>query len=124
VPRLPVDGNKVVEHRITLGTKERQMLESALIGYNFNRISTPIVAGVSDVSFMLVVASLLTAFFPNIVIPTGVEQVDEITKAIVDGIRQAGADGFGGLEYGLGPIDTPRSLANLLIELLGGNLDE
>ena len=123
MPRLPVDGNKVVEHRITLGTKERQMLETALFGYNFNKISTPIVAGVSDVSFMLVVASLLTAVFPSIVIPTGLNQVDDIMKAILDGIKQAREDDFGGLEYGLGPIDTPRSLAKLLIQMLGGDVE-
>jgi len=27
VPRLPVDGKKVIEHRITFGTKERTILE-------------------------------------------------------------------------------------------------
>ena len=113
-----------MEHRITLGTKERQMLESALLGYNFNKITTPIVAGVSDVSFMLVVASILTAFFPNIVIPTGVNQVDDIMKAILDGIQQAREDDFGGLAYGLGPIDTPRSLAKILFESLGWDFPE
>ena len=124
MPRLPVDGKKVIEHRITLGTKERQMLESALLGYNFNKISTPIVAGVSDVSFMLVVASVASILFPNIVIPTGVEQADEVSKAILDGIKQAREDGFGGFEFGLGPIDTPRSLAKLLVEALGWDVNE
>ena len=28
MPRLPVDGKKVVEHRITFGTKERDLIES------------------------------------------------------------------------------------------------
>ena len=27
MPRLPVDGKKVIEHRITFGTKERDLLE-------------------------------------------------------------------------------------------------
>lgn len=27
LPRLPVDGKKVIEHRITFGTKERDLLE-------------------------------------------------------------------------------------------------
>ena len=94
------------------------------MGYNFNKITTPIVAGVSDVSFMLVVASILTAFFPNIVIPTGVNQVDDIMKAILDGIQQAREDDFGGLAYGLGPIDTPRSLAKILFESLGWDFPE
>jgi hypothetical protein len=124
MPRLPVDGTKVREIRVTMGTKERELLESAITAFQFNRISTPIVAGMSDVSFMVVVGSILTAFFPQIVIPTGVEQVGEIIEAIVNGIKQAREEGFGGLEYGLGPIDTPRSLVELIIQLLGGDSDQ
>ena len=97
MPRLPVDGTKVREIRVTMGTKERELLESAITAFQFNRISTPIVAGMSDVSFMVVVGSILTAFFPQIVIPTGVEQVGEIIEAIVNGIKQAREEGFGGL---------------------------
>tara|TARA_R100001443_G_scaffold107039_1_gene116677 strand:+ start:504 stop:806 length:303 start_codon:yes stop_codon:yes gene_type:complete len=100
------------------------MVESALMGYNFNKVATPVVAGMSDISFMLVVGSILTIFFPNIVIPTGVDQVDEIIKAIITGIKQAREEGFGDLEFGLGPIDTPRSLAKLLYELIGRDAPE
>lgn len=64
------------------------MVESALMGYNFNRVATPVVAGMSDVSFMLVVAGLMSAIFPEIIIPKGIEQADEIIDAIVQGIQQ------------------------------------
>jgi len=50
LPRKPVD--HVVEHRITFGKKERELLDSALVGYQFNRIGTPIVSLLSDVSAM------------------------------------------------------------------------
>jgi len=122
LPRAKSDS--YVTHRIELGVKEREMVESALMGYNFNKVATPVVAGMSDISFMLVVGSILTIFFPNIVIPTGVDQVDEIIKAIITGIKQAREEGFGDLEFGLGPIDTPRSLAKLLYELIGRDAPE
>jgi len=58
MPRLPVDGKKVIEHRITFGTKEREILESAAFGYQFNQISDPIIALISDVSAMTFLTSL------------------------------------------------------------------
>jgi len=122
LPRAKSDS--YVTHRIELGVKEREMVEAALMGYNFNRVATPVVAGMSDVSFMLVVGSILTIFFPNIVIPSGVDQVDEIIKAIITGVEQAREEGYGGLSEGLGPFDTPRSLAKLLYEMIGVDLPE
>jgi hypothetical protein len=86
MPRLPVDGKKVIEHRITFGTKERDMLESALAGYQFNKVATPVVAGMSDVSFMITLAGLLTYFFPDIVVPTAAESAGEVVDAIKDGV--------------------------------------
>jgi len=59
--RLPVDGKKVIEHRITLGTKERQMVESYVNSKNFNQIITPAVAALSDVSFVLLVGGFLAS---------------------------------------------------------------
>jgi len=53
MPRLPVDGKKVVEHRLTLGTKERQLLDQATFSYSANRWMTPILAALSDGTFML-----------------------------------------------------------------------
>lgn len=88
MPRLPVDGKKVVEHRITFGTKEREFIEGAIAAYQFNRVTTPIVAGMSDVSFMVVLAGILTAIYPEIIIPTGVSTIDEIIDAIIQGIKQ------------------------------------
>ena len=62
MPRLPVDGKRVVEHRITFGTKERDMMESALGAFQFNRIANPIVAAFSDVSFIVFVGGILAAY--------------------------------------------------------------
>ena len=38
MPRLPVDGNKVVEHRITLGTYEREQLNRFVDGMQVRNI--------------------------------------------------------------------------------------
>ena len=88
MPRLPVDGKKVIEHRITLGTKERELLDSAVNAFQFNQIATPSVALMSDVSGMIVFASALAIFFPDIVIPTGEASMDEVTNAINTGIKE------------------------------------
>ena len=45
--------------RIEMGTKERQMFEDALIGYQVKSIGTPLVALLSDVSAM---SLLITAY--------------------------------------------------------------
>ena len=89
MPRLPVDGKKVIEHRITFGTKERDMLEGALGGYQFNKVATPVVAGMSDVSFMITLAGILAIYFPAIVIPTGKETMEEIIQAITQGVQDS-----------------------------------
>ena len=43
MPRLPVDGKKVIEHRITLGTKEREIFDhiSTSIRINSNIMTDP-----------------------------------------------------------------------------------
>ena len=38
MPRLPVDGKKVVEHRITFGTKERDLLQDISTSYRIQAI--------------------------------------------------------------------------------------
>jgi len=62
MPRLPVDGKKVIEHRITFGTKERELLDSYVFGNQFNQISDPIIKLISDVSAMTFLTSLYLAF--------------------------------------------------------------
>ena len=57
---------EIIRHEIVLGRSEREMLDGFLMAQNFNRVSTPIVAGLSDASFVLTVATLLAVFFPGI----------------------------------------------------------
>ena len=60
MPRAKADN--VVIHRIEFGGKERELLEGATAAWQFNRISTPIVAALSDVSFLVFVGGLLAAY--------------------------------------------------------------
>ena len=92
MPRLPVDGKRVIEHRITFGTKEREMLDSALTGYQFNRVATPIVAGLSDVTFMLTITAILGYYFPKIVIPSANTPIEEVLQNLQTGIKESLAD--------------------------------
>ena len=39
MPRLPVDGKKVIEHRITLGSKERMLLQDAVTSYRIDAMT-------------------------------------------------------------------------------------
>lgn len=85
MPRAKADN--VVIHRIEFGGKERELLEGALVAFQFNRVSTPIVAGMSDVSFMLTLGALLTFFYPDIVLPKAEDGMDAVSEAIITGIK-------------------------------------
>ncbi len=58
-PRLPVDGKKVIEHRISLSGVEREQLENFVMGVNFRNVMTPVVDLLSDVSAMAFLISML-----------------------------------------------------------------
>jgi len=87
MPRLPVDGKRVIEHRITFGTKERDMIDSALASYQFNRVATPTVDLMKDVSGMTVFASILIALGVPIILPVE-EGMEAVTTAIGDGLQK------------------------------------
>ena len=69
MPRLPVDGSKVIEHRITLGGKERQILESAMTAYSFRNVATPVVTAVNDNTTLLLLAALVGVAIPTHLLP-------------------------------------------------------
>jgi len=50
--------DKVIEYRISLQDKEREILESAIGAYQVNRIMTPIVTLMNDVTGMIVLLTL------------------------------------------------------------------
>ena len=99
MPRLPVDGNKVVEHRITLGTFERQQVERFIDGMQIKNIGTGIGAATDPVEAVFsttlgtiggvfFVAWGLKRFFDiDVPIPTDLEDVTEGWNAILSAIQ-------------------------------------
>ena len=75
MPRLPVDGKKVQELRITMGEKERMLAEDLISSIRINQISTPLVDLLKDVTGTATVALLIGYVFPNFLInnATGLE---------------------------------------------------
>ncbi len=56
MPRKPT--TEVIEHRITFGQKERNLLDTVVASYGFNRVSSPLIALLSDVSAMAFLTTL------------------------------------------------------------------
>tara|TARA_R110002020_G_scaffold257740_2_gene471400 strand:- start:19 stop:408 length:390 start_codon:yes stop_codon:yes gene_type:complete len=54
--------DQVIRHEIVLGRSERDLLDSALMAYGFNRVATPTVALLSDVSAMSIVLTALGTY--------------------------------------------------------------
>jgi len=113
-----------VVHRITLGTKERHLLEDMVNSTSFNKIAEPVVAGMSDVSFMLTVGAIIAIWFPNIVLPDLMDATtDKVVKAIDKGVQEAVKDPLlappaaaFGIRFGSWATDLLKELLNLPAE--------
>lgn len=119
MPRLPVDGKKVQELRITFGTKEREMIESAVTGYAFNRVATPTVSLLSDVSALTAFAGILE--MTGIIDITGwVKEntwFDEIYGGIIAGV-------YASYEEIMAAAENARDLYNEGLEILEDPIGE
>jgi hypothetical protein len=54
--------DQVIRHEIVLGRSERELVEGALVAYQVNRIATPTVALLSDVSAMSIILTALATY--------------------------------------------------------------
>jgi len=54
--------DQVIRHEIVFGRSERELIEGALVAYQVNRIATPAVALLSDVSAMSIVLTALGTY--------------------------------------------------------------
>ena len=52
---------QVIRHEIILGRKEKEMVDSALSAYAFNRVSTPVIDLLNDVTGLTAFFSILAA---------------------------------------------------------------
>ena len=55
--------NQVIRHEIVLGRSERELISDGLLAYQVNRISTPLVALISDVSAMSLILGGLATYY-------------------------------------------------------------
>tara|TARA_Y100000361_G_scaffold153632_1_gene175979 strand:- start:770 stop:1558 length:789 start_codon:yes stop_codon:yes gene_type:complete len=98
MPRLPVDGKKVIEYRVTLGTYEREQVNRFVDGVQIRNIGTGIGAATDPIEAMLsntlgtiggvfLVSWALKRFFNiDVPIPTDLEDISEGWNAIYNTI--------------------------------------
>ena len=99
MPRLPVDGKKVIEYRVTLGTYERDQLNRFVDGVQVKNIGTGIGAATDPLEALLsttlgtvggvyLVAWALKRFFNiDVPIPTDLEDLEEGWALILDAVN-------------------------------------
>ena len=63
MPRLPVDGKKVIEHRITFGTKERDILEGFSTAYTVKSVLPSIAEIMTDATALYAIGVLIETIF-------------------------------------------------------------
>ena len=88
VPRLPVDGKKVVEHRITLGTKERDLLQDLSTSYRIKSIAPSVATALTDATALYALATIYEMLtgrdIPGIINP---DEAGQIWDAIKNEVR-------------------------------------
>ncbi len=90
MPRLPVDGKKVVEYRLTLGTYERERLDSLITSLQVKNIGEPIVSIMKDVSATATLLIILSEVFGfKFEIPEIVDDAGDLVKAFIEQGRQS-----------------------------------
>jgi len=79
MPRLPVDGKKVVEHRITLGAKERELFQDAQWSYTFGKVGNTISDMIANPVVLLGLAGYIAYKLDQILDPDWRGIVSEMT---------------------------------------------
>jgi len=133
VPRLPVDGKKVVEHRLTLGQFERTMLNDFVSSKQFNNIATPTVDLLKDVTGLAAFSAILFSLFGIVLNLDGITDIGDLEKQIKDGYtkwrREKNADYINRRQAEGKPInqavldyspDEPQTLQAHLSFIVGG----
>ena len=93
MPRLPVDGKKVIEYMHTLGTYERQMLNDIAVSYRISAIDPAVIIKVLEDPLKLVqiaysVATILEMFGFETGLPTPADIPELIEWFQNKGIKQ------------------------------------
>lgn len=100
MPRLPVDGKKVIEYRVTLGAKERELFQDAQWSYTFGKIGNTASSILSNPVILLGVAGYIAYKLDQLLDPDWREIVADLTPdEIKDWLETQNLVGatFGGL---------------------------
>ena len=108
MPRLPVDGKKVIEYRITLGQKERDMVDTLITGATVKNVANPIVSLLKDNTALVALYVFLVALYPKwakdlglpddwaeITQPMSPSQIAEYASTNIDYLEGGGPIGAG-----------------------------
>ena len=127
MPRKKTD--QVIEHRITLGTYERDLLDRTVGAYQVNKVGDPLVKLLSDNSAMFFVITALLWFLPREWLPAGwdtatqsLSTLDEVKDWLeIQNLAGYVAGGAAGATIGAagGPIGV---LIGAILGVLGGGV--
>jgi len=87
--------DQVIEYRVSLQDKQSEQLDSMIAAYQINKIATPLVALLSDVSAMAIIAGILETLGIINIIP------DDIIKQIKEGIYEEFAPAMSAIDFAL-----------------------
>ena len=82
MPRLPVDGKKVQEIRFTLGTFERERLDTLISSLAFKNVATPTVSLLNDATGMIAITAIVDQLFGYQILQAGTETLDDLVNDV------------------------------------------
>jgi hypothetical protein len=107
MPRLPVDGKRVIEHRITLGGKERELLADLVTSYRIDAITgtdsvvevmadgTKVLAAVATLGALLELFGITDVFdFDDELKAIVMEKKDKVKEKIKENAQETFAEGM------------------------------
>lgn len=128
MPRLPVDGNKVIEHRITFGSKERMLLEDLVTSYRIDAISGndslvevladggKVIAALGTIGAILELLGITDVFDFDDALRA---QVDQVKDRVKDRVKEKGTDpAFLAELFKLTPFGAPYAVGEFVAEEL------
>jgi len=129
MPRKPT--SEVIEHRITLGTYERQLVSDVAGSYQFNKIANPIISLISDNTAMALIIASLGLFLDKYLDPDWREITSNMSNSqLADWLETqnlvgAGIGGLIGLFFGGIPgAAVGATTGSVVVEGIEYGLDE
>ena len=99
--------DQTIRHEIVLSRPDRELLSDVVVAYQINKVATPLVSLLSDVSAMAIVAGLLETLGIINIIP------DDLIKQIKEGIYEEFEPAMEAIDFALevGEVEARRQVA-------------